>query len=72
MLEEYGIYNLIKERMNSDLFVIFINIVRIVTLIGVVFLIFYIVKEVEIVKLLNSDVCEICMEKTGCQCYCLN
>lgn len=63
---------MIKELMSLDKFIIFMNIMRIVTLIGVVFLIFYIVKEVETVKLLNSDVCRLCVEKTGCQCYCLN
>jgi len=29
-------------------------------------------KEIETVKLLGSDVCNLCMEKTGCSCFCIN
>jgi hypothetical protein len=72
MEEEQRNYNFVREIMSSDKFIIFMNIMRIATLIGVVFLILYIVKEIEIVKLLNSDVCKLCMEKTDCHCYCVN
>jgi hypothetical protein len=49
---------------------ILLDIVRVMMLIGVIFLIIYIVKNVEMVKLLNSDVCAICANQTGCSCFC--
>lgn len=64
--------NFIKEGMNSDIFLILINIVRIVTLIGVIVLIFIMISNIQEVKFLGSDVCKLCMEKTGCTCACLN
>lgn len=63
---------MIKEFMRTKEFQIIMAIIRIVTLIGVAVLIFIMVKEIESVKLLGSDVCKLCMERSGCQCYCLN
>lgn len=62
----------LNELLQKREFIIFMNIARIVTLIGVFILIYIMFKNIEIVKLLGSDVCKICMNKTGCFCSCLN
>jgi len=64
--------NTIRNIMASDRFIIAMNFIRIGTLIGIAILIFVMVGEIEAVKLLGSDVCKICMEKTGCFCSCIN
>lgn len=64
--------NTIRNIMSSDRFIIAMNFIRIVTLIGVAILIFIMVREIEAVKLLGSDVCKMCADKTGCFCSCLN
>lgn len=51
---------------------IFMNIVRILTFVGIIFLIYIMLTEIEAIKLLAYDSCQICMDKTGCNCYCLN
>ena len=61
----------IKEFMRTKKFQILMAIIRIVTLIGVAVLIFIMVKEIEAVKLLAYNPCDICVAKTGCQCYCM-
>ena len=53
----------------SKTFNIIVDICRILMLIGVAFLIYYMIKEVEAVKLLASDPCQICMNKTGATCF---
>ena len=49
-----------------------LNILRILTFVGIAFIIFYMVKEIEAVKMLGLDPCKICMNKTGCNCFCFN
>ena len=48
----------------------FIDFCRVVLIILVVIAIIIFVKEIETVKILGSDVCKLCMEKTGCFCRC--
>lgn len=57
--------------MKTNEWVIIINIIRILSLIGVCVLIYIMIKEIEAVKLLGVDGCRICMEKTGCNCFCI-
>lgn len=59
----------IPKFMKTKEWAVFMNVMRIVTFLMIGFLIFYIIKEVEAVKLLNYDVCKICMNKTGATCY---
>lgn len=56
--------------MASNEWVVFMNIMRMLTFIGIVFLIFYMIKEIEAVKMLAYDPCALCVNKTGCQCFC--
>lgn len=70
--QKYSQQQSIKRFLKSNTFVTIINIVRIITLIGVVVLIYIMVKEIEAVKLLAYDPCRICMEKSGCHCFCLS
>jgi len=51
---------------------IFMNIARIATFILIAFICYKLVTEIETVKFLMHDPCKICMEKTGCNCFCLN
>jgi len=60
----------LKQVMALDGFIIFMNIIRILTLVMCVGIIIYLYTEIEMVKLLMSDPCRICMNKTGCQCFC--
>ena len=55
--------------MKKDWFVVTMNIIRVVSLIVIVLAIAYLVKEIEAVKLLAYDPCQVCMEKTGATCY---
>lgn len=55
--------------MTKDWFVVSMNIIRVVSLIVIVLAIIYIIKEVEAIKLLAYDPCQICMNKTGAMCY---
>lgn len=34
----------------------------------IIFISFYVIKNVELLKTLNGDVCKFCMEKTGATC----
>ena len=58
--------------MASNEWKVFMNIMRVLTLVALVFIIVYVVMEVEAIKLLGLDPCKICMEGTGCNCYCFN
>ena len=49
--------------MATDGWVIFINLVRILSLIGVVVLIYIMVKNIEAVKLIGKEPCEICLNR---------
>ncbi len=55
--------------MSTDRWIVFINIVRIVTLLVVVVLIYIMVSDIEAIKLLAYDPCQICIEKTGATCF---
>ena len=52
---------------------IFLNKIRILVEIIMVILILvigiYLFTNIELVKLLNQDICKICMEKTGATCF---
>lgn len=54
----------------SENFQIFMDICRIVLIALAIIILIIFIKEIEAVKLL-SDPCAICMEKTGCNCFCL-
>ena len=55
----------------SKSFQIFIDICRIVLIALAIFIIVILVKEIEAIKLISNP-CAICIEKTGCNCFCLN
>jgi len=52
-------------------FQIFMDICRIVLIALAIIILMTFIKEIEAVKLLAYDPCKICMEKTGCNCFCL-
>ena len=47
-----------------------IDIARILLVFGLAIIIYILISEIETVKILGSDVCRICMNKTGCSCWC--
>jgi len=49
-----------------------IDVARILLVLGLAIIIYVLIKEIETVKILGSDVCRICMEKTGCSCWCMS
>lgn len=55
--------------MSTDNWIVFMNMMRMATLILVVFLIWLMTTNIEQIKLLASDPCQICMNKTGANCY---
>ena len=57
--------------MASNEWIIFMNVMRILTFAALIFIIFYIIKEVETIKLMGNA-CQVCMERSGCECFCLN
>ena len=58
--------------MKTNEFVIFMNIVRISTFIIIGIILIVLIKEIEAIKLLAYDPCAICINKTGCNCFCVN
>ena len=62
----------LEKLMQTKKFLIIINLIRIGTFIMIGFLILYMIKEVEAVKLLAYDACDICVSKSGCTCWCIN
>jgi len=62
----------LKKIMSNPQFQIILNLIRIGTFIMIGFLILYMIKEVEAVKLLAYDACDICVSKSGCTCWCIN
>lgn len=57
------------EIWESKIFQIGMDICRILLIIMAVLIFYKLVTEIEIVKMLNSDPCELCMNKTGAVCY---
>jgi len=55
----------------SKSFQIFMDVCRIVLIALAIIIIVTLIKEIEAVKLLSNP-CAICMEKTACNCFCLN
>ncbi|GAG11736.1 unnamed protein product [marine sediment metagenome] len=62
-----------KERLvivwKSRAFNVWMDCIRILTLILLIFIIYTLLTEIAFIKLLNSDVCAICMNKTGATCW---
>ena len=58
--------------MTTNGWVVFIDIIRILIFVAMVVLIFIMIKEIDAIKIMAYDPCEICMSKTGCSCFCLN
>jgi len=58
----------IKNLLRSPAYILCIDIVRVLLIVGVIILIAILVKEIETVKILGSDVCALCMNKTGAIC----
>ena len=48
--------------------IIFVNIARVLTFIGVAIIAYELITEIEAVKILGTDACKYCMEKTGATC----
>jgi len=55
--------------MQSDSFIVAMNILRIVFIVWAIGITIYLVKEIEAVKMLAYDPCKICMNKTGAICF---
>ena len=53
-------------------FNLYMDIIRIALLAVAVIILIVLIGNINEVKLLASDVCKICMEKSGCDCFCLN
>jgi len=53
-------------------FQFFMDVIRILLVILLILLILILIKNIETVKLLGSDVCRICMDKTNCFCSCMS
>jgi len=49
---------------------LFIDMCRIALIIIAIIILVILISEIEAVKLLNSNPCLICVNKTGCSCFC--
>ena len=61
--------NIIDKLYASKTFNRAMDVIRILMLIGVVLIIVILLTNISEVKLLNSDVCKLCMNKTGANCF---
>ena len=59
----------IRKIMQSKEFWFIVNICRILLVILAAAILFVLIKEIEAVKLLAYDPCQICMNKTGAFCF---
>lgn len=57
--------------MSTNEFVAFMNILRIGLIVWAIGMTIYLIKEIEAVKLLAYDPCEICMKQLEGNCFCL-
>ena len=53
---------LIRRKIRSNKWKIITDIFLIIVLLGIAF---YVIKEIETFKMLNQDICKLCLEKTG-------
>ncbi len=51
---------------------LYMDLVRIALLAVAAIILVVLIGNINEVKILASDVCQICMEKTGCDCFCFN
>jgi len=49
-----------------------ISICRVLLVIFMALILYVLIREIEAVKILAYDVCELCMNKTGCSCTCVS
>jgi len=57
---------------NTKYFNLIMDLIRIALLAVAIIILVVLIGNINEVKLLASDVCKICMEKTGCTCACFN
>jgi len=57
---------LLKKKIRMHRFNIITNIILIVIILGISI---YVIKEIELFKQLNQDICKLCMQKTGAICF---
>lgn len=70
MIEKIAWWNKVNwDFLYSKKWAVFINVMRIATFIGIIILIWVMTSNIEQVKLLGSDPCQICMNKTGASCF---
>jgi len=65
-MEDKELKELTRKKIISNRLKIILDIVLIVLILAIAF---YIIREIELFKMLNQDVCKYCMEKTGAVCY---
>ena len=47
------------------------DVIRVLLIVVLIITLIKLSREIDTIRLLGSDVCKICMNKTGCYCYCL-
>lgn len=62
----------VMKLIGTKRFNLVMDLVRIALLAVAVIILIVLIGNINEVKLLSSDVCKLCMEKTGCSCNCLN
>ena len=62
----------IMKLIGTKWFNLYMDLVRIALLAVAVIILIVLIGNINEVKVLASDVCKICMEKTGCECFCFN
>ena len=63
--------NKITRLWMSKEFQMAVDVARILLVVLMIIILYILITEIEAVKLLGSDVCKICMNKTGCTCWCM-
>ena len=57
---------------NTKYFNLIMDLIRIALLAVAIIILVVLLGNINEVKILASDVCKICMEKSGCECFCFN
>ena len=60
----------LEKLWRSKAFNAWMDVMRIAIFLLLIYIVYVLITEIDIVKLLNSDVCAMCMNKTGCSCFC--
>ena len=72
IIDKYSNWNKLLEFYGTKDYNLLIDLVRIALLVLAFMIFISLITNINEVKILASDVCKLCIDKTGCDCFCFN